>query len=94
MVDCSGHFAIVSIFEFCGKRVKLFWYFDIIVLMQLTFYIYTLTKTKYKNGLINLLQAMMLDFKSYIKKLYGKYLVIERDILQTQGILLQFLKFD
>ena len=36
----------------------------------------------------------MLHFKSYIKNLYGKYLVIERHMLQIQGILLQYLKFD
>ena len=36
----------------------------------------------------------MLDFKSYLKKLYGKYLVIERHMLQIQGILLQYLKLN
>ena len=33
----------------------------------------------------------MLDFKSYIKNVQGKYLVIERHMLQIQGILLQYL---
>ena len=48
-----------------------------------------------KNGLINLLQAMiMLDFKSYIKNLERKYLIIERHMLQIQGILLQYLKLN
>ena len=36
----------------------------------------------------------MLDFKSVIENLQGKYLVIERHILQIQDILLQFLKFN
>ena len=34
----------------------------------------------------------MLDFKSYIKNLLGKYLVFERHMLQFQGILFQYLK--
>ena len=34
----------------------------------------------------------MLDFESDIENLKGKYLVIERHILQIQGILLQYLK--
>ena len=36
----------------------------------------------------------MLDLKSYIKNLYGKYLVIERHMLQIQGLLLQYLKLN
>ena len=36
----------------------------------------------------------MLDFESDIKNLSGKYLVIERHILQIQDILLQYLKFN
>ena len=32
-----------------------------------------------------------LDFKSYTKSLTRKYLVIERHMLQTHGILLQYL---
>ena len=36
----------------------------------------------------------MLDFKSYIKSLERKYLVIERHKLQIQGLLLQYLKFN
>ena len=36
----------------------------------------------------------MLDLKSYIKNLKHKYLVIQRHMLQIQGILLQYLKFD
>ena len=36
----------------------------------------------------------MFDFKSYIKSLYGKYMVIERHVLQMQGILLQYLKLN
>ena len=32
-----------------------------------------------------------LDFKSYLKNLSGKYLAIERHMLQIQGILLQYL---
>ena len=36
----------------------------------------------------------ILDFKAYIKKLEGKYLVIERHMLQIQGILLQCLKLN
>ena len=39
-----------------------------------------------KNDLINLLQAM-LYFESDIEKLYGKYLVIERHILQIKDML-------
>ena len=35
----------------------------------------------------------ILDFKSYIKKITRKYLVIERHMLKLQGILLQYLKF-
>ena len=37
---------------------------------------------------------IMFDFKSYIKSLYSKYLVIERYKLQIQGILLQYLKLN
>ena len=33
----------------------------------------------------------MLDFKSHIKTLKGKYLVTERHLLQIQGIFLQYL---
>ena len=36
----------------------------------------------------------MSDFKCYIKDLQAKYLVIERNMLQIQGILLQYLKFN
>ena len=36
----------------------------------------------------------MLDFKSYIKNLEDKYLVIERHTLQIQGMLLQYLKIN
>ena len=36
----------------------------------------------------------MLDFESDIKKLKGKYLVIERHKLQIQGILLQYLNLN
>ena len=36
----------------------------------------------------------MLDFKSYIKSLTHKYLVFGHDMLQIQGILLQYLKFN
>ena len=36
----------------------------------------------------------MLEFKRYIKHLQGKYLVIERHMLQIQGILLQYLLFN
>ena len=36
----------------------------------------------------------MLDFQSYIKSLTRKCLVIERHMLQIQGILLQYLKFN
>ena len=36
----------------------------------------------------------MLDFKSYIKSWTRKYLVIERNMLQIQGILLHYLKFN
>ena len=42
------------------------------------------------NGLINLIQPIMLDFKSYTKSLTSKYLVIE----QIKGILLQHLKLN
>ena len=44
----------------------------------------------WRNGLINLLQAMMV----IIKNLQRKYLVIERHMLKIQGILLQCLKFN
>ena len=49
-----------------------------------------------KNGLINLCTKGydMLNFKSYIKSLTLKYLVIGRHMLQIQGIHLQYLKFD
>ena len=36
----------------------------------------------------------MLDFKSYIENLEGKYLVFERHMLQIQGILMQYLKLN
>ena len=36
----------------------------------------------------------MLDFESDIENLEGKYLAIERHILQIQDILLQYLKFN
>ena len=36
----------------------------------------------------------MLDFKSYTKSLTHKYLVVERYMLQIQGILLQHLKLN
>ena len=36
----------------------------------------------------------MLDFESDIENLLGKYLVIERHILQIQDILLQYFKFN
>ena len=36
----------------------------------------------------------MLDFESDIEYLYGKYIVIERNIFQIQFILLQYLKFN
>ena len=36
----------------------------------------------------------MLDFKSSIKSLTRKYLMIERHMLQIQGILFQYLKFN
>ena len=36
----------------------------------------------------------MLDFKSYIKKLTRKYLLIQRHLLQIQGNHLQYLKFN
>ena len=36
----------------------------------------------------------MLDFKSHIKNLQGKYLVIKHHMLQIQGILLQYLEFN
>ena len=36
----------------------------------------------------------MLDFGSNIENLQGKYLVIERYILQIQDTLLQYLKFN
>ena len=36
----------------------------------------------------------MLDIKSYINSLTRKYLVIGRHMLQIQGILLQYLKFN
>ena len=36
----------------------------------------------------------MLDFKSYTKSLTSKYLLIERNMLQIQGILLQHLKLN
>ena len=34
----------------------------------------------------------MLDFESDIENLQGKYLVIDRHMLQIQGIFLQYLK--
>ena len=34
----------------------------------------------------------LLNFTSYIKNVQGKYLVIERHMLQLQGILFQYLK--
>ena len=36
----------------------------------------------------------MLEIKSDIENLQGKYLVIERHILQIQDILLKYLKFN
>ena len=36
----------------------------------------------------------IVDFENYIKNLTRKYLVIERNILKIQGILLQYLKFN
>ena len=36
----------------------------------------------------------MLDFESDIENLLEKYLVIERNLLQIQGILLKYLKFN
>ena len=53
--------------------------------------------TEYENGRWadkSTLSYDMLDFKSYMKNLEGKYLLIERHILQIQSILLQYLKFN
>ena len=36
----------------------------------------------------------ILDFKTFVKSLQGKCLVIERHMMQIQGILLQDLKFN
>ena len=36
----------------------------------------------------------MPEIESDVENLYGKYLVIERHILQTQEILLQYFKFN